>query len=316
MEQKNFKHSALKLTPVVDNSTTSTNSALIQSSETQPYQITDTLSFSGLSPTDSLGSKHSSESRNSRFKSLQFDSSVSFRKASKLTFSPDTKLSGRGHNRNDTLTSIDLSKVSRPMSYADTRNETDRLNLNTKLIEAEEKRLQWNIKRLEKQQQLEQERKHETEAADYRHKFLTKLREAEHERRLKDREEARKFNEQRHFDRREARQKQAEDCKTRQQDDLDRSLNQVEQNLKYRKEIKQHREAERQEQRATFFENVLTQKEIKAAHDAVLKNDLMSNATLKAENELVLALRKNQEAISRLMTMRTVTSREGNPVPS
>eukprot|EP00359_Climacostomum_virens_P011425 CAMPEP_0204918496 /NCGR_PEP_ID=MMETSP1397-20131031/16193_1 /ASSEMBLY_ACC=CAM_ASM_000891 /TAXON_ID=49980 /ORGANISM="Climacostomum Climacostomum virens, Strain Stock W-24" /LENGTH=303 /DNA_ID=CAMNT_0052091807 /DNA_START=180 /DNA_END=1091 /DNA_ORIENTATION=- len=294
----------------------STDAALQQSKDAQPCQISDVFSIGGSSPTDSASqySKNSSlcETRNSRFKSLQFESSVSFRKASRLTFSPDAKISGRGHNRNDTLTSIDLSKVSKPMSYAETKNETERLNLNTKLIEAEEKRLLWNSKRFERQQLLELERKQEMEDAEYRHKFLVRLKQAEYEKKLKEREEAKKFNEEKHSERKETKQKAQVDAKAQMLDDLNRSQQRVKQNLKYRQEIKKKLEEERNEQRQLFIEKVQTQKDQKAAEEAILRHDIMCEATLKAETDLVLALRKNQEAISRLMTYRSVTSREGS----
>jgi hypothetical protein len=244
---------------------------------------------------------------------LQFDSSISFRKASKLTFSPEAQISGKGHCRNDTFTSNDLSKVSKQLTYAESKSETEHLNLNTKLIEAEERRLLWSVKRFERQQQVEQERKQQIEEAEDKHRFMMKLKEGEQEKKLKEREEAIQFKAQKHFELKEVKQYRANEHKSRLQDDLARSLQTIDQNSKYRQDLKKAREAERRDQRALFIEKVKTQKERKAEEEAVQRQDMLAETAVKAEDDLVIALRRNQEAISRLMTMRSVTSREDNP---
>jgi hypothetical protein len=307
MEIKSYKNT-IKASPIINAAST----PAAKQSTSPVLQITDPLS-PVRTPTDTLPQKSrqsplsDSFNRSSRFKSLQFDSSISFRKASKLTFSPDVKI------KNDKSTNNDLCKVSRQLTYAESKSETEHLNLNTKLIEAEERRLLWSVRRFERQLQMEQERKQQLEEAEDKHKFLRKLREGEQERKLKEREEAVKFKAQNHFELKEVKQHRASEHKSRLQDDLARASQLVDQNFKYREDLKKAREAERRDQRALFIEKVQTQKERKAEEDALQRQDLAAETTVKAEDELVIALRRNQEAISRLMTMRSVTSRESNP---
>jgi hypothetical protein len=238
---------------------------------------------------------------------MQFDSTTLFPKED---WGP-ADVRGRGHIRHDSLTSLDLSKVARPLSHTQTKNETSRLNLTTKLLEAEEKRLEWIAKRQQRQQQEQRERRLQYEEAEYQHRFKAKLKAAEQEKQIKERQEIKALKEQKYIELREVKQQQALQAKKRLQDDLSRSFKQVKQNHKYRQEVRQTREAEKIEKRAYFTESLLTEKENKAAWKSQMKSDLRGTANLNIEADLVLALTKNQVALSRLMTMRSGTPLEG-----